>query len=122
VEQNSRRGGETGDGICRSPLTPYEQRLLDLVAKEPDLTLEEIRERLCRARGSSLRHQLRLTLLRPPEITLKKIGPAQGPIPDQRRTLEAGRARCEGDSALRMASRFKDAGLLCWFKSGGIGS
>ena len=34
-----------GTGHSRSPLKAYEQWLLDLVAKEPDLTLEEIRER-----------------------------------------------------------------------------
>ena len=35
-----------GTGHSRSPLKAYEQWLLDLVAQEPDLTLEEIRERL----------------------------------------------------------------------------
>ena len=35
-----------GTGHCRSPLKPHEQWLLDLIAKEPDLTLEEIRARL----------------------------------------------------------------------------
>ena len=35
-----------GTGHSRSPLNAYEQWLLDLVAKEPDLTLEEIRDRL----------------------------------------------------------------------------
>ena len=37
-----------GTGYSRSPLKAYEQWLLDLVAKEPDLTLEEIRDRLAR--------------------------------------------------------------------------
>ena len=37
-----------GTGHSRSPLKAYEQWLLDLVAKEPDLTLEEIRDRLRR--------------------------------------------------------------------------
>ena len=37
-----------GTGHSRSPLKAYERWLLDLVAKEPDLTLEEIRERLKR--------------------------------------------------------------------------
>ena len=37
-----------GTGHCRSPLKAYEDWLLDLVAKEPDLTLEEIRARLSR--------------------------------------------------------------------------
>ena len=35
-----------GTGHCRSPLETHKQWLLDLVAAEPDLTLEEIRERL----------------------------------------------------------------------------
>ena len=33
-------------GHCRSPLEPHEQWLLDLVAAEPDLTLDEIGTRL----------------------------------------------------------------------------
>ena len=37
-----------GTGHSRSPLKVYEDWLLDLVASEPDLTLEEIRERLRR--------------------------------------------------------------------------
>ena len=35
-----------GTGHCRSPLERHRQWLLDLVAAEPDLTLEEIRARL----------------------------------------------------------------------------
>ena len=35
-------------GHSRSPLKAHEEWLLDLVAKEPDLTLEEIRKRLRR--------------------------------------------------------------------------
>ena len=35
-----------GTGHSRSPLKAHEGWLLDLVAKEPDLTLEEIRDRL----------------------------------------------------------------------------
>ena len=35
-----------GTGHCRSPLEAYKQWLLDLVAAEPDLTLDEIRVRL----------------------------------------------------------------------------
>src|SRR5262249_51171644 len=46
------RGGSVaakpGTGPTRSPLKAYEQWLLDLVAKEPELTLEEIRDRLRR--------------------------------------------------------------------------
>lgn len=37
-----------GTGHSRSPLKAHEQWLLDLVAREPDLTLEEIRTRLKR--------------------------------------------------------------------------
>jgi len=37
-----------GTGHSRSPLKACERWLLDLVAKEPDLTLEEIRDRLRR--------------------------------------------------------------------------
>lgn len=35
-----------GTGHCRSPLEQHKQWLLDLVAAEVDLTLEEIRDRL----------------------------------------------------------------------------
>ena len=37
-----------GTGHCRSPLEAHQQWLLDLVAAEPDLTLDEIRVRLAR--------------------------------------------------------------------------
>lgn len=37
-----------GTGHCRSPLEAHKPWLLDLVAGEPDLTLEEIRVRLAR--------------------------------------------------------------------------
>jgi transposase len=39
---------KAGTGHSRSPLKAYEDWLLDLVAKHPDLTLEEIRVRLKR--------------------------------------------------------------------------
>ena len=39
---------KSGTGHSRSPLKVYERWLLDLVAAEPDLTLDEIRERLKR--------------------------------------------------------------------------
>lgn len=39
---------KAGTGHSRSPLKAHEQWLLDLVAREPDLTLEEIRARLKR--------------------------------------------------------------------------
>jgi transposase len=35
-----------GTGHCRSPLEQHKQWLVDLIAAEPDLTLEEIRVRL----------------------------------------------------------------------------
>ena len=38
----------SGTGHSRSPLKDHEQWLLDLVAAEPDLTLDEIRTRLAR--------------------------------------------------------------------------
>jgi transposase len=40
-------------GHSRSPLKEYEQWLLDLVGREPDLTLEEIRGRLLDEHGHS---------------------------------------------------------------------
>lgn len=51
VERWTRTGSveaKPGTGYSRSPLKAYEQWLLDLVAKEPDLTLEQIRDRLAR--------------------------------------------------------------------------
>ena len=39
-----------GTGHCRSPLEHHEQWLLDLVAAEPDLTLDEIGARLASAK------------------------------------------------------------------------
>ena len=39
-----------GTGHCRSPLEPHKQWLLDLVAAEPDLTLDEIGTRLASAK------------------------------------------------------------------------
>lgn len=39
-----------GTGHCRSPLNKHEQWLLDLVAAEPDLTLDDIRVRLGRVK------------------------------------------------------------------------
>ena len=39
-----------GTGHSRSPLKAFEAWLLDLVAREPDLTLEEIRDRLFKAK------------------------------------------------------------------------
>jgi transposase len=36
-----------GTGHSRSPLERHNEWLLDLIAKEPDLTLDEVRARLC---------------------------------------------------------------------------
>ena len=49
IERWTRTGSveaKPGTGHSRSPLKKHEQWLLDLVAAEPDLTLEEIRARL----------------------------------------------------------------------------
>jgi transposase len=49
IERWTRTGSvdaKPGTGHSRSPLEKYRQWLLDLVAAEPDLTLEEIRTRL----------------------------------------------------------------------------
>lgn len=49
VEQFTRTGcvaAKPGTGHSRSPLEAFKDWLLDLVAAEPDLTLEEIRARL----------------------------------------------------------------------------
>jgi transposase len=49
IERWTRTGSveaKPGTGHSRSPLKAHEQWLLDLVAAEPDLTLEEIRARL----------------------------------------------------------------------------
>lgn len=42
-----------GTGHCRSPLEQHKQWLVELVAAEPDLTLEEIRARLLREKKLS---------------------------------------------------------------------
>ena len=39
-----------GTGHCRSPLNKHEHWLLDLIAAEPDLTLDDIRVRLSRVK------------------------------------------------------------------------
>jgi len=39
---------KSGTGHCRSPLEQHKQWLMELVAAEPDLTLDEIRARLAR--------------------------------------------------------------------------
>jgi transposase len=66
-----------GTGHCRSPLEAHEQWLLDLVATEPDLTLEEIRDRLCRERKLAVAVSSVWRFYDRHEITLKK-SPARG--------------------------------------------
>ena len=69
LDRGTRTGSvaaKPGTGHNRSPLNAYEQWLLDLVAKEPDLTLEEIRDRLRGREEARCRRQLYLALLRRP--------------------------------------------------------
>src|SRR5262249_59183869 len=47
-ERTGSVAAKPGTGHSRSPLKAYEEWLLDLVTKEPDLTLEEVRDRLRR--------------------------------------------------------------------------
>ena len=69
--------GETGHWDSRSPLKAYEQWLLDLVAKEPDLTLEEIRDRLRREKKLAVATSSVWRFYDRHEITFKK-SPARG--------------------------------------------
>src|SRR5262245_10593476 len=73
-----------GTGHSRSPLKAYEQWLLDLVAKEPDLTLEEIRDRLRREKKRAVATSLVWRFYDRHKITFKK-SPARS---------RAGSARC----------------------------
>jgi transposase len=66
-----------GTGYSRSPLNPYEQWLLDLIAKEPDLTLEEIRDRLRGEKKLAVAVSSVWRFYDRHEITLKK-SPARG--------------------------------------------
>jgi transposase len=66
-----------GIGHSRSPLKTYEQWLLDLVAKEPDLTLEEIRDRLRREKKVAVATSSVWRFYDRHEITFKK-SPARG--------------------------------------------
>ncbi len=66
-----------GTGHSRSPLKAYEQWLLDLVAKEPDLTLEEIRDRLRREKRLAVATSSVWRFYDRHEITFKK-SPARG--------------------------------------------
>ena len=77
-----------GTGHCRSPLEKHKQWLLDLVAAEPDLTLEEIRARLRKEKkqkagiGSIWRFYERH------DITVKKN--SARPMPEARLRHDAG--------------------------------
>ena len=66
-----------GTGQSRSPLKLYEQWLLNLVAKEPDLTLEEIRDRLRREKKLAVATSSIWRFYDRHEITFKK-SPARG--------------------------------------------
>jgi transposase len=66
-----------GTGHSRSPLQAHAQWLLDLVAKEPDLTLEEIRVRLAREKKLAVAVSSVWRFFDRHEITFKK-SPARG--------------------------------------------
>ena len=55
-----------GTGHCRSPLEAHRQWLLDLVAAEPDLTLEEISRSAQVREAAENRYDLGLAFLRTP--------------------------------------------------------
>ena len=61
-----------GTGHSRSPLEKHKQWLLDLVATQPDLTLEEIRTRLRAEKRAEGGDRLDLALLRPSRHHLQK--------------------------------------------------
>jgi transposase len=66
-----------GTGHSRSPLQAHAEWLLDLVAKEPDLTLEEIRDRLRREKKLAVATSSVWRFYDRHEITFKK-SPARG--------------------------------------------
>ena len=66
-----------GTGHSRSPLKAHAQWLLALVAREPDLTLEEIRDRLKRAKKLEVAVSSVWRFYDRHEITFKK-SPARG--------------------------------------------
>ena len=61
-----------GTGHSKSPLKAHERWLLDLVAKEPDLTLEEIRARLRREKKLKVAASSVWRFFDRQEITFKK--------------------------------------------------
>lgn len=66
-----------GTGHSRSPLQAHAQWLLDVVAKEPDLTLEEIRDRLAREKKLAVAVSSVWRFFDRHEITFKK-SPTRG--------------------------------------------
>jgi transposase len=75
-----RRGAveaKPGTGHSRSPLKAHEQWLLALIAEEPDLTLEEIRDRLRRNKKLDVAVSSIWRFYDRHEITFKK-SPARG--------------------------------------------
>jgi len=66
-----------GTGHSRSPLQAHTQWLLDLVANEPDLTLEEIRDRLKREKKLEVAVSSVWRFFDRHDITYKK-SPARG--------------------------------------------
>ena len=66
-----------GTGHSRSPLKTYERWLLDLATKEPDLTLEEIRDRLRREKKLTVATSSVWRFYDRHKITFKK-SPARG--------------------------------------------
>jgi transposase len=66
-----------GTGHSRSPLKEHERWLLDLVATEPDLTLEEIRDRLAAEKKLTVAISSVWRFFDRNEITYKK-SPARG--------------------------------------------
>jgi transposase len=61
-----------GTGHCRSPLEVHKQWLLDLVAAEPDLTLDEIRVRIRREKKLKIGRSSVGRFFERHEITVKK--------------------------------------------------
>ena len=76
-ERTGSVAAKPGTGHNRSPLKRYEQWLLDLVAKGPDLTLEEIRDRLRREKKLAVATSSVWRFYDRHEITFKK-SPARG--------------------------------------------
>lgn len=64
-----------GTGYSKSPLKAHQQWLLDLVAREPDLTLEEIRARLLRDKKLDVATSSVWRFYDRHEITFKKNAP-----------------------------------------------